>query len=135
MQFSFAAVMSGIPNGNRDRIVVLLDDDAAVLSSLSFALEVEGFLVQAYQDAAELLAAVDAQDAACLVLDFYLGRTDGLDVLELLRARGVSAPAILITTNPSAMLRSRARQAGAALIEKPLLGNTLLDAIRAAMAK
>jgi FixJ family two-component response regulator len=122
-------------NANRDRIVVLLDDDAAVLSSLSFALELEGFSVQAYQTAAQLLAGADALNAACLVLDFYLREADGLDVLQTLRAKGVSAPAILITTYPSALLRSRARAAGVELIEKPLLGNTLLDSIRTAMAK
>ena len=42
-------------------------------------------------------------------------------------------PAILITSNPSSMTRERAGQAGVVIIEKPLLGNTLSDAIREAL--
>jgi hypothetical protein len=38
-------------------------------------------------------------------------------------------PAILITSNPSAATRERAAEAGVAIIEKPLLGNTLSVAI------
>jgi len=36
-------------------------------------------------------------------------------------------PAILITSPPSAVLRGRAEQAGVPIVEKPLLGNALVD--------
>jgi hypothetical protein len=46
------------------------------------------------------------------------------------RARCFAAPAILITSHPSPSLRDRAQKAGVPIVEKPLLGNALLDKIR-----
>jgi hypothetical protein len=46
------------------------------------------------------------------------------------RHRHVSAPAILITGDPSLTVRERARKASVPIVEKPLLGNALLQKIR-----
>jgi FixJ family two-component response regulator len=59
---------------------------------------------------------------------------DGLDLLRRLRERGNSMPAVLITTAPDAALRRRAGLAGVSVVEKPLLGDALLDAIRGHVA-
>jgi DNA-binding response OmpR family regulator len=59
------------------------------------------------------------------VLDQRLPGLSGLDLLERYRARGETSPAILITTNPSAATRERARTAGVEIVEKPLLGQGL----------
>jgi FixJ family two-component response regulator len=58
---------------------------------------------------------------------------NGLDLLTELRRRQVSAPAILITTHPSAAVRQRAAAAAMVLIEKPLLGEALFQEIHAAL--
>ena len=58
---------------------------------------------------------------------------NGLDLLAELRRRQVVAPAILITTHPSAAVRERATATGAALVEKPLLGDALFQEIHAAL--
>jgi len=42
-------------------------------------------------------------------------------------------PAILITTNPPSIVRERAAAAGLAVVEKPLLGNSLSEAIHEAL--
>jgi two-component system, LuxR family, response regulator FixJ len=52
---------------------------------------------------------------------------NGLALVGKLRERGISMPAILITTHPSPALRQRAAAAGISIVEKPLLGNALLD--------
>ncbi len=111
-------------------VVVLLDDDAAVLSSLKFALEMEGISVGAYQNAADLLVSVDPKKTGCLVLDYHLPGASGLDLLKTLRSVGITAPAILITSNPSPLLRHHVETEGASIVEKPLLGNGLIEAIR-----
>jgi two-component system, LuxR family, response regulator FixJ len=59
---------------------------------------------------------------------------NGLDLLEKLRARNIALPAILITGHPSLSLRQRAAEAKVLLIEKPLFGNGLVDAIRDVLA-
>lgn len=114
--------------------VIIVDDDPAVLNSLQFALEIEGFSVHVYATGDELLGAQMPEDG-CLVLDFNMPGLNGLQLLEKLRARGHVLPAILITSNPTAETRKRAATAGVVIIEKPLLGNTLSDAIRDALQR
>ena len=113
--------------------VVIIDDDAAVTASLRFALETEGISVKDYQSAAALLAEVDPRRTGCLVIDYLLPGTNGLELLRTLRSMGVAAPASIITTNPGAALEERVEAAGAANIETPLLGNALVEAIRASL--
>jgi two-component system, LuxR family, response regulator FixJ len=113
-------------------VVVVVDDDLAVRSSLAFSLRTEGIAVRTYVSAAELLTEVP--DAACFVIDYKLPGMNGLELLAELRRRHVSAPAILITTHPSAAVRERAAAGGMALIEKPLIGDALFREIRAALA-
>jgi FixJ family two-component response regulator len=57
----------------------------------------------------------------------------GLELIARLRDRDISAPAILITSHASLALRERAERANIPIVEKPLLGNALLDAIRDAL--
>jgi two-component system, LuxR family, response regulator FixJ len=111
-------------------VVIVIDDDLAVRNSLKFSLEVEGLTVRSYATGAELLSAGDLALCSCLVVDQNMPGMNGLDLIGLLRARHFAAPAILITSHPSPSLRERARTAGVPIVEKPLLGNALLDKIR-----
>ena len=113
--------------------VLIIDDDPAVLNSLKFALEVEGFAVRAYPAGMDLLREREFPADGCLVVDYKLPEMNGLDVLVELRKRNVDLPAILITTHPSSEVRRRAALAGVMLIEKPLLNDTLFQGIRAAL--
>lgn len=126
--------MSRAPTTLRD-IVLVIDDDSAVLASLKFALEIEGFAVEAFRSAEELLARQSALPSACLVVDYWLPGMDGVELVSRLRDSGVEIPAILITTDPPPHIRQRAAEAGLAIVEKPLLGNTLAEAIRATLKK
>lgn len=115
-------------------VVLVIDDDAAVLASLKFALEIEGFAVEVFRSAEELLHRPLPPASACLVVDYWLPAMDGVDLVSALRGLGIEAPAILMTSNPSPQLRRRAYEAGLAIVEKPLLGNTLAETIRTALA-
>ena len=108
--------------------ILLIEGDKALREALSFSLELEGFRVAvlALPDPAE----VEAEGANCLVIDYKLAGMDGLRLLDEVRSRGVKAPAILLATAPSKAIRDRAAQAGAILVEKPLLCDTLTAAIR-----
>jgi FixJ family two-component response regulator len=114
-------------------VVMVVDDDPAIRTSLAFSLQTEGMMVLAYASGADLLAG-PVTGVDCLVIDYKLPGMNGLDLLAELRRRGVLAPAILITTYPSAVVRERAAASGTALIEKPLLGDALFLEIRAALA-
>jgi FixJ family two-component response regulator len=110
-------------------VVIVVDDDPAVRNSLRFSLEVEGFAVRDYPDGMELLNDRELPREGCLVIDQNLPGMKGLDVVARLRDRHVSVPAILITSHPTATVSERAARAGVPIVEKPLLGNTLLDRI------
>jgi FixJ family two-component response regulator len=107
----------------------LVDDDEGLRRALTFALEIEGYKVETCRAGEQLIDLQLPAQAACLVIDYKLPQLSGLDALEMLRARGVTLPAILITSYANPELRLRAERAQAHVIEKPLLGDTLLARI------
>jgi two-component system response regulator FixJ len=110
-------------------VILVVDDDTAVLNSLGFMLEIEGFDVRPFSDIGELLHADSIHEANCLVVDYLMPGMNGFDVLRSLRKKQITAPAILITARSDKTLVGRAAAAGfARVVEKPLL--ELVDSIR-----
>jgi FixJ family two-component response regulator len=120
--------------GRRD-IVVVIDEDTAVLGALRFALELEGFSVAGYRSASEFLDDGSLPSAGCLIVEFNLPDMTGLELVEALRRKDIRLPAILITTNPPRGLLKRAAAERIPIVEKPLLGDALVNAIRHALAQ
>ncbi|MFI4998311.1 MAG: response regulator transcription factor [Reyranellales bacterium] len=113
--------------------VLIVDDDAAVRSSLKFALEVEGFRVRLYDGPAALLADRDLPDRGCLIVDYRMPVMDGLELIDALRARNVAMPAVLITGRANNELHRRAAKSGISrVLEKPLSDSALIENIRSA---
>ncbi len=115
--------------------VLIVDDDAAVRSSLKFALEVEGLQVRLYDGPGALLADIDLPSCGCLVVDYRMPVMDGLALIDTLRARDVTMPAILITGRANKQLLSQAARSGVReVLEKPLSDGVLVECIRSAIA-
>lgn len=111
--------------------IVVVDDDQAVLSSLQFLLETEGFNVRTFDSGSALLAAGELPEPGCAVIDYHMPGMTGLDVASQLRKRHPHLPMVLITGRPDFDLTSRARALGVGcVVEKPLLENTLLDWVK-----
>lgn len=113
-------------------VVAVVDDDAAVCNSLKFSLELEGFKVRTYGSGGELLRVEDIACFACFVIDQKMPGMSGLEVIAKLREYNIGAPAILTISQPSVGLSARAAKANVPIVEKPFLGNTLVDKIREA---
>ncbi len=113
-------------------IVAVVDDDPAVCNSLEFSLELEGFRVRTYGSGMALLRAGDLEACDCFVIDQKMPGLSGLETIATLRSRSLSAPAILIVSDPSAVVSARAAAAKVPIVEKPFLGNALVDRIREA---
>jgi two-component system, LuxR family, response regulator FixJ len=111
-------------------VVAVVDDDAAVCNSLKFVLELEGFSVRTYASGAELLRAGDIGACDCFVVDERMPGMNGLEVIAEIRDRNLSAPAILIISQPSLRVSARAASSHVPIVEKPFLGNTLVEKIR-----
>lgn len=115
-------------------VIVVVDDDAAVRHSLKFSLEIEGFSVRTYASPREALGAGELPGSACLIVDQNMPGMTGLALLAMLRRRGVLAPAILISAHVTPALKDEAARGGIPLVEKPFLGESLVNEIRAAIA-
>ncbi len=111
-------------------VIVVVDDDPAVCNSLKFSLELEGFAVRTYRSGTQLLDSGDIRDCNCFVVDQRMPGLTGMELIAKLRQRNVLTPAILILTHPNAALTARAKLAQIDIVEKPLLGNALVDRIR-----
>jgi FixJ family two-component response regulator len=116
-------------------VVLVVDDDEAVLGALKFALEAEGLQVRAYRGAVALLADLNMPRFGCLVVDYRMPIMDGLELVSVLRERGVKAPAIIVTGRTNKDLEAHASKLGIRqVLEKPLSDGALLAAIRSALA-
>ena len=120
------------PIEKRLPLVAVVDDDPAVCGSLKFSLELEGFMVRAYASGAELLNVGDLAEYSCLVVDQRMPEMSGMELISRLRERQVLTPAVLLVSHLNAALSARAANAQVPIVEKPLLGNALLDCIREA---
>ena len=114
-------------------VITVVDDDPAVCNSLKFSLELEGFTVRAYRSADDLLSSGKLDGCSCYVIDQRMPGMSGMDLIAKLRDSQIATPAILIMSqSPSNALSARAAKAHVSIVEKPLLGNALVDKIREA---
>ena len=92
----------GFKGAAKRPIIAVVDDDPAVCGSLKFALELEGFAVRTYHSGAELIRADALEGFDCFVVDQRMPGMTGMELVEVLRARRVLTPAILIISHPNA---------------------------------
>jgi two-component system, OmpR family, response regulator ChvI len=78
--------------------IALVDDDRNILTSVSMALEAEGFAVRCYSDGAEALHGMNTQPVDLAVLDIKMPRMDGMKLLEQLRKQKSQIPVIFLTS-------------------------------------
>ena len=114
-------------------IIAVVDDDAAVRNSLKFSLEIDGFTILTYASAEEFLSSGNLDNVQCLVVDQDMPRMTGLELVTALRAQGVKVPTLLISGRLTPAVTRQASVAGIPVVEKPFLGNGLIDSIRAAV--
>ena len=111
--------------------VVVLHADPGLRQALSFALQVEGYCVRVHGRAQEYLAAPSPPRPAIMVVDEALPGVSGLDAYRAFTKHDRALPAILLATPPTAALRQGAVLTGIAeIVEKPLLGTALTDALK-----
>jgi two-component system, LuxR family, response regulator FixJ len=116
-------------------MVVVIDDDEAVLDSLRVLLEAEGFEVEIFDRAGAFLERSESMLPGCLVTDVRMPDMDGLELLQALSARGPLPAVIVITGHGEVPLAVRAMKLGARdFIEKPFDPHTLLASIRDALS-
>ncbi len=115
--------------------IAIVDDDSSVRRALRRLICLEGDEVETYGSALELLDAVSCAAFSCLIVDVHLGGMSGLDLMDVLKERGIRLPVIVITAFDDESMRERACKGGAsAYLRKPLDAQLLLDAVHNAVA-
>ena len=111
--------------------IALVDDDRNILTSVSMALESEGFSVRCFSDGAEALKGLSAQPVDLAVLDIKMPRMDGMELLGQLR-RQSAIPVIFLTSKDDEVDELLGLRMGADdYIKKPFSQRLLIERIRA----
>lgn len=121
----------------RNATIYIVDDDEAIRDSLRLLLESAGFTnIVAYQSARAFLDEANPEPGDCLLLDVRMPEMDGLELQTELNQRGSRVPVIIMTGHGDVPVAVRAMKAGAAdFIEKPFSDETLLAALKGAVAR
>ena len=77
--------------------IALVDDDRNILTSISMALENEGFKVQTYIDAENALVGISRNPPDLAVIDIKMPRMDGEELLKRLRKK-ITIPILFLTS-------------------------------------
>ncbi len=116
-------------------IIALVDDDRNILTSVSIALEAEGFAVRQYADGAAALKALVETPPDLAVLDIKMPRLDGMELLRRLRDK-VDVPVIFLTSKDTEIDEALGLAMGADdYIGKPFSQRLLIERIRAVLRR
>ncbi|MEW9837871.1 response regulator transcription factor [Mesorhizobium marinum] len=115
--------------------IQILDDDVSFLRAIERLLVTLGFDVTTFSTVEDFWARANPNRAACLILDAHLGTASGIDLMRDLFKSGIMTPVLLVTGRDSEQLRRMAAEAGCiAYLQKPVSANTLMQAVRKALA-
>ncbi|MGE3769404.1 MAG: response regulator transcription factor [Bdellovibrionales bacterium] len=110
--------------------IALVDDDRNILTSLSMALEAEGYNVRTFVDGAEALQGLTQKMADLAVLDIKMPRMNGMELLGKLRET-TTMPVIFLTSKDEEIDELMGLRMGADdYIRKPFSQNLVLERIR-----
>ena len=117
------------------RSIALVDDEQNILTSVSMALEAEGYSVRTYTTGAEALRALTNQPVDLDILDIKMPRMDGMELLNRLR-RQSQMPVIFLTSKDEEIDEVLGFRMGADdYIKKPFSQRLLIERIRALLRR
>lgn len=128
--------MTAMDAGAVTGAVCLVDDDPAFRESAAWWLESLGYDVETYDRPSACLDALAAGEPACFLLDVRMPEMSGLELLDTLKARGVTRPVIFMTGHGDVPLAVEAMRKGAVtFLEKPFREDALEEALTSALAR
>jgi two-component system response regulator ChvI len=117
------------------QVIALVDDDRNILTSISIALQAEGFITRVYSDGDTALKAFAENPPDLGVFDIKMPRMDGMELLR--RVRETSAmPVIFLTSKDDELDEALGLAMGADdYIAKPFSQRLLIARIRAILRR
>jgi two-component system response regulator ChvI len=115
--------------------IALVDDDRNILTSVSIALQAEGFTTRVYSDGETALKALVDNPPDLAVLDVKMPRMDGMELLRRLREKS-ELPVIFLTSKDEELDEALGLAMGADdYIAKPFSQRLLIARIRAILRR
>jgi len=115
--------------------IALVDDDRNILTSVSIALQAEGFVTRVYSDGETALKALVDNPPDLAVLDVKMPRMDGMELLRRLREKS-ALPVIFLTSKDEELDEALGLAMGADdYIAKPFSQRLLIARIRAILRR
>jgi FixJ family two-component response regulator len=116
-------------------LIAVVDDDEPIRKALSRVLRASEFRVESFSSGREFLDSLRGGHPDCVVLDFQMPELSGLEVLKVMRLKGLDLPVIIITAHDEPMVRTNCLAAGAAAylskpIDEAVLRRAIVDAIQ-----
>jgi FixJ family two-component response regulator len=113
--------------------VHIVDDDSSFLRAMARFMEANGYPVQTYRSAQELLKSKDGDLQGCIITDLSIPDMNGLELQQALFQRGFTTPIIFLTGNGDVSSAVTAMKSGAIdFLEKCAPQERLLEAVRKA---
>lgn len=115
--------------------IALIDDDRNILTSVSIALEAEGYRINSYTNGASALDGIDGAPPDLAILDIKMPRMDGLEMLRRLRQKS-DLPVIFLTSKEEEIDELFGLKMGADdFIRKPFSHRLLVERVKAVLRR
>ncbi|SIR29150.1 two-component system, OmpR family, response regulator ChvI [Rhizobium sp. RU35A] len=115
--------------------IALVDDDRNILTSVSIALEAEGYRVETYTDGASALDGLLARPPHLAIFDIKMPRMDGMELLRRLRQKS-DLPVIFLTSKDEEIDELFGLKMGADdFITKPFSQRLLVERVKAILRR
>jgi two-component system response regulator ChvI len=117
------------------KTIALVDDDRNILTSVTMALQAEGFEVDTYTDGRAALEGLTRKPVDLAVLDIKMPRMDGMELLRRLRQQSF-LPVIFLTSKDDEIDEALGLRMGADdYIKKPFSQKLLIERVRAVLRR
>src|SRR5262249_28874325 len=108
----------------------LVDDDPAVLRSITRLLKAAGYKTKSFLSPQKFLSAHDPSVPGCAIIDLVMSEIDGLNVQQALIKAGSETPIIFLTGKVDVSSSGQAMKAGAGrFLTKPVKREALFSAL------
>src|SRR6478752_8087054 len=119
----------------RMQTIALVDDDRNILTSVSIALEAEGYKVETYTDGASALDGLLQRPPQLAIFDIKMPRMDGMELLRRLRQKS-DLPVIFLTSKDEEIDQLFGLKMGADdFIRKPFSQRLLVERVKAILRR
>ena len=115
--------------------IALVDDDRNILTSVSIALEAEGYRIMTYTDGASALEGFKTSPPDLAILDIKMPRMDGMELLRRLRQK-TDMPVIFLTSKDEEIDELFGLKMGADdFIRKPFSQRLLVERVKSVLRR